>query len=415
VIDATGATRFTASAANLVAPVASITVDQQDAAGASLGQPYTKAVTAVITGVGTLSAANGVVPIAPYQAVPALSANGPTFLVFADGRAGVANVTISVNGVATGTYKVNFYGAPASYTTSVSSAYVKVGATGATVFKTTVKDSLGSVVPGAALNVKSSSTAIATVVNPTPSAASACAGTLNEACTLLEWAALGTVSTTVNGVSKGKVTFTVTDSLLAPTITATAATQVSGASAATLNMALSSGSYATGEAGTLTFTLKDSDGNPVGDGNYLINDNALTPIKSNVLVLSANNAGAVAVGTTITTVSGVATYSFFAPTTPGDLTFTGVLGTGADLAAALRGTTVTATASVTSAAVDAASLAQDAANAATDAANNAYDEAQNATQAASDALAAVTALAAQVKSLIASVKKLTKAVAKLKK
>jgi len=232
---------------------------------------------------------------------------------------------------------------------------------------------------------------------------------------LADWSALGTVSTSVNAVGKGKVTFTVADSTTAPTITATADSQVTGSSAATMTMALSSGTYATGEAGKLTFTLKDSDGNPVGDGAYLINDNALTPIKSNVLVLDAGNSGAVTVGNTITTTSGVATYSFFSPTTPGDLTFTGTLGTGADLAAALRGTTVTATASVTSAAVDAAGLAQDAANAATDAANDAYSEAQNATQAASDALAAVTELAKQVTALIASVKKLTAAVAKLKK
>ncbi|CAN2246667.1 hypothetical protein MCEMZLE22_01368 [actinobacterium SCGC AAA044-D11] len=408
--DTDGNMSITAAASDLTSPVAWITVDQQDATGASL-VAGTKAVTAVISGVGTLSTANGNLPVAPYQALAAASANSPVFKVFADGRAGVANVTISVNGVATDTFKINFYGAVASYATSVTSAHVKVGNAAASVVKITAKDSLGSVVPAAALNVKSSATSVATVNVPAPSTIAA--GGI--ACNLAQWAALGTYTSTINALTKGKVTLTVTNSLTAPTITATADTQVTGASAASLTMALSSSSYATGEAGKLTFTLKDSDGNPVGDGAYLVNDNALTPIESNVLVLNANNTGAVTVGNTITTTSGVATYSFFSPTTPGDLTFTGVLGTGADLAAALRGTTVTATASVTSAAVDAAALAQDAANAATDAANNAYDEAQNATQAASDALAAVTALAKQVKSLIASVKKLTAAVAKLKK
>jgi hypothetical protein len=413
--DTDGNKSITASAADLANQVANITVDQQDAAGSSLGTAYTKAVTAVISGVGTLSTANGSLPVAPYQAVAAASANSPVFRVYADGRAGVANVTINVNGVATDTFKINFYGKAAAYSTSVTHAYIKTTATAYSTFKTTAKDSLGSVVPGAALKVKSSATTVATVNNATPSTAATCATVSNIACTLAEWTALGTVSTSVTAVAKGKVTFTVTDSTTAPTITATADSQVTGSSAASMTMALSSGTYATGEAGKLTFTLKDSDGNPVGDGSYLINDNALTPIKSNVLVLDAGNSGAVSVGATITSTSGVASYSFFAPTTPGDLTFTGVLGTGADLAAALRGTTVTATASVTSAAVDAAGLAQDAANAATDAANDAYSEAQNATQAASDALAAVTALAKQVTALIASVKKLTAAVAKLKK
>jgi len=413
--DTDGKMSITAAASDLTSPVAWITIDQQDAAGASLVSG-TKAVTAVISGVGTLSTANNSLPVAPYQAIAAAAANGPIFKVFADGRAGVANVTINVNGVATDTFKVNFYGSAAAYTTSVTHAYIKTTAAAYSTFKTTAKDSLGSVVPGAALKVKSSSTSVATVVNASPSTASTCPiGGTRITCTLADWSALGTVSTSVNAVGKGKVTFTVADSTTAPTITATADSQVTGSSAATMTMALSSGTYATGEAGKLTFTLKDSDGNPVGDGAYLINDNALTPIKSNVLVLDAGNSGAVTVGNTITTTSGVATYSFFSPTTPGDLTFTGTLGTGADLAAALRGTTVTATASVTSAAVDAAGLAQDAANAATDAANDAYSEAQNATQAASDALAAVTALAKQVTALIASVKKLTAAVAKLKK
>jgi hypothetical protein len=412
--DTDGKMSVTGKYSDLVNQVANITVEQQDAAGSPLGTAYTKAVTAVISGVGTLSAANGSAPVAPYQAVAAASANSPVFRVYADGRAGVANVTISVNGVATDTFAINFYGKAAAYTTSVTHAYIKSTAAAYAAFKTTAKDSLGSVVPGAALNVKSSATTVATVDNGAPTTAATCAAT-KITCTLTEWSALGTVSTNVTAAGKGKVTFTVTDSLTAPTVTATADSQVTGSSAASMTMALSSSTYATGEAGKLTFTLKDSDGNPVGDGGYVINDNATTPIASNVLVLSAANAGAVTVGTTITTTSGVASYSFFSPTTPGDLTFTGVLGTGTDLAAALRGTTVTATASVTSAAVDAAGLAQDAANAATDAANNAYDEAQNATQAASDALAAVTALAAQVKSLIASVKKLTAAVAKLKK
>jgi len=414
--DTDGKISITADASDLTSKVATIVVDQQDAAGVSMGTDYTKAVVATISGVGTLSVNGGSLPVAPYQAVPAKSANSATFKVYADGRAGVANVTISVGGVATDSFAITFYGAASAYTTSVTHAYIKTTAAAYSTFKTTAKDSLGTVVPGASLNVKSSSAATASVDNATPSTISTCPiGASRIACTLADWAAIGTYSSAVTAHAKGKVTFTVTDSLTAPTVTQTADVQVTGSSAASMVMALSATTYATGEAGKLTFTLKDSDGNPVGDGAYTINDDALAPIKSNVLVLNASNAGAVTVGTAVTTTSGVATYSFFAPTTPGDVTFAGTLGTGADLAAALRGTAVTTTAAVTSAAVDAAGLAEAAAYAATDAANDAYSEAQNATQAATDALTAVSDLAKQVKSLIASVKKLTAAVAKMKK
>ena len=113
----------------------------------------------------------------------------------------------------------------------------------------------------------------------------------------------------------------------------------------------------------------------------------------------------------VTTTSGLKTYTVYMPLAGGPVTISAILG--ASVAAAIQDTTVTTATEVE--ADSTASLALDAANAATDAANNAYDEAQNATQAASDALAAVTELATQVTSLIASVKKLTAAVAKLSK
>jgi hypothetical protein len=416
--DADGAKSVLASAANLLDPVAYVTVNQKDATGLNLLTGKTKVVTLQLAGVGTLSARDGGLPVAPYQYVAAKDPNAPQFAVFADGRAGTATLTVSVDGVAVKTLTYVFYGKAASYKTTVNKAWVQTGGlfdgTGMAVFTTTALDSNGTVVPNASFYVKSSDTLIAALTTANPSTYHSCIDSMN--CTSTEWDALGSFDSDVNAGAKGKVTFTVTDAVVAPKITATADVQVSGAQAATATFTLDSSSYQTGQAGTLTVTLKDSDGNPVGDGPYAINDNATASkqIASNVLVLSANNSGAVLLPTSFTTTSGVKTYKFFAPTTPGDLTWSGTLGSGPALAAALRGSAVSVTASVSSAAVDAAGLAQDAANAATDAANNAYDEAQNATQAASDALAAVTALSAQVSALIASVKALAAVVAKIK-
>jgi len=166
-------------------------------------------------------------------------------------------------------------------------------------------------------------------------------------------------------------------------------------------LSLDKTSYAPGEKATLTATVKDSVGNSVSDGNHASAlDGGLTSSAAIQGLTSSDD---------IFTLSGVKTWTIYAPVSGGEFTITGDVGTGTATGSSLTAVTASVEADAAS------SLALDAANAATDAANNAYDEAQNATQAASDALAAVTALAAQVKSLIASVKKLTAAVAKLKK
>ena len=165
-------------------------------------------------------------------------------------------------------------------------------------------------------------------------------------------------------------------------------------SALTVVAAAASSSVDAGAVTTLTATVTDKNGYPVGDG-YSV-------------TFAGTGAGAVAPSTS-TTSNGVAgtkdtsVVNFIANGDGGSATITAIAGnySGATSISVAGGS-------------GAASLSLDAANAATDAANNAYDEAQNATQAASDALAAVTALSAQVGALIATVKSLAAVVAKIK-
>jgi methyl-accepting chemotaxis protein len=185
---------------------------------------------------------------------------------------------------------------------------------------------------------------------------------------------------------------------------------VGGTTASSVAVSFDKSEYAIGDLVTMTLTVKDSKSNPVADGSYFLFDTT----SAGAFTTSAQLTSAPFGTGVVSVVGGVATATFYAPYTTGEVAMSATMSSHSTVATAAQATKLAA--SITVGGADAtASLALDAANAATDAANNAYDEAQNATQAASDALAAVTALAAQVKSLIASVKKLTAAVAKLKK
>jgi len=184
-------------------------------------------------------------------------------------------------------------------------------------------------------------------------------------------------------------------------------------------------SYAPGDKGTATLTLTDSKGNPVADGYYGIfydlgklasgaaaGVSPLTPNAAMTKVPFAISPSATAVVQKRYWVQGgVATDTFYAPYADGDVKLTGTLastnnaGTGggstaANIAAALFGSSVATSFSVSTG----TSLALEAATAAQDAANSAAEAADNATQAANDALAAVNSLAVQVASLVAGLK-----------
>jgi hypothetical protein len=337
-----------------------------------------------------------------------------------DGTAGVSTVTLT-SGTVTTSRSVTFTGAVASYTLTGLTGTYGVGAygtddslTASLGIKVQGKDSAGGTAVVGTYYAKSSNKAVATV-----SASS------HDISVTSGGKTAGTGFIAVTGVSAGKSTITIQNTdpagTTAPTVTATIEVEVTSSTADSVTMSLDKGSYQPGEPGVLTVSLKNAAGRPVADGTYTIFA-AATPLVANLYMQSNSTGanGAFASGVSVTTVGGDAAFDIYAPSTSGDLTFSGTTLAASTVSSALtqnaRAKALSATATVSGGAADAqASLALDAANAATDAANNAYDEAQNATQAASDALSAVTALAAQVKSLIASVKKLTAAVAAYKK
>jgi len=330
--------------------------------------------------------------------------------VSGDGAAGVATIKLTAGTVSV-ERSVTFTGSAASYTLTNLTTTYGVGAYGlddsitntVNAIKVCALDSSGGKVSSGTFYVTSGTKTVATVGSGSHNNASACRGIA------------------VQGIAAGTSTITVMNGATAAlsTVTKTIDVEVTSSKAATVTMALDKSTYQPGEPGVLSLTLKNAAGRPVADGTYSI---LATGLAANLYVSSrvGDDAGWASGATDVTTVGGVASLDFYAPSVSGDLKFTGTTLAATTVTSALetaaRGLALTAVASITGGAADANSaLALDAANAATDAANNAYDEAQNATQAASDALAAVTALAAQVKSLIASVKKLTAAVAKLKK
>jgi hypothetical protein len=191
--------------------------------------------------------------------------------------------------------------------------------------------------------------------------------------------------------------------------------------ATSVKVTLDSASYNPGDKVTVTLTATDSKGNPIADytSTALVGSLYSTLLSQTVSGLPGNNA-------LIVTVDGKKSWTLQAPIGVGTgITVLGTVGLGVD--ASIQGAALSATASVSSPALDAAQAAQDAANeatdaanAATDAANNAMDSADAATAAAQDAgdkadaaLAAITDLATKVSDIAAQVSALSSIVAKI--
>ena len=400
----------------------SFALSQVDASAvpAALTAPFTKAVTATLSGVGSLAMSTGALPgtpTAPYVAAAAQAANTQTVGVYADGRAGTSVLTISVNGVVVKTYNFKFWGSVASYDPTVNNAYLQAannyGGAYVEAVDVAALDANGLAVPGATVHVRSSSTE---VVPTTPATAGVAPSNTLVSSSLYTcngivgvtgadcFAALGvaavdlaTSATSVAG-TVATLTFANASTTALTTISKTASVTVSGAQIADLSWAFDSASYLSSQKAKITFTALDANKMPVGDGTYTIFAAAPT---ANLAVT-----GAAPWSASITTSSGVATWTLYAPIISyGTLTVSGKLATNASLATALQGVAVSKSAEIgDTAAVDAAAEATDAANAATDAANAAAEAADAATAAAQDAADAVAALSAQVATLIGALK-----------
>jgi hypothetical protein len=382
---------------------ANVQVTLQDASGnAVTGQ----SISASIAGPGLIGLASGTTLAQPATG-RSLSVTGSVGLasqyvvsVWPDGTSGVSTITIVAGGL-TFTKTVTFYGSTAKLVAANIATINKIGANADSVEVTAV-DALGNGVSGATVNASSSNTLVATVTSATTADST------------------GLAQITVTGVAAGTAVLTFTNP--AGTVTTTATIIVGNSTVAMIVLAFDKTSYAAGAPVVLTITATDAAGNPVADNS------SVQLFSASGLLASAAFGGAVLSSNGIVgLVNGVKTYKLFAPLTGGPVSISATTYSAAPIAAAYRGTAVTATATVAAdttlaasiqaaldaanAAADAAAEATDAANAATDAANAAADAADSATAAAQDAadqagqaLAAVNTLATSVAVLIAGIK-----------
>jgi hypothetical protein len=314
-----------------------------------------------------------------------------SFFLYSTGSGGAVKITATMGGVEIGTRSFSIIGITTGYAFgTLTKTVIGVGETATSTINGT---DVNAVTTGTATGVYafSSDTAVATVA-----------------------AASGVV--TVTGVKSGTATITVgnASTLATSTITKTLAVKVGDVKATTVSIAMSNTTPTAGEQVTVTLTALDASGNPVGDGaRALLAAGGFSPS------VSLPGTSTVPVAETVTTVNGVATYTFYAPNA-GIVTFTATEG-----AATASTTKAKITGSVTvsnpglDAATDAAIEAFDAANAATDAALSAAEAADLATQAAQEASDAVAALSETVTQLIAGlqaqIKSLAAVVAKIAK
>ena len=384
---------------------ARLDVRQYSSTDTSTAMVSPAAVTVAISGAGSVdlqSNSNG-----QYRGPSSTTTAGTAdsaFIVWSDGRSGVATITVSVGGVVVATKTLTFVGSAAKYALAATQAstfatYTPKGGTSTLTIAAT--DANGNAATVGTIYAVSDNTAAATVT------------------------VSGSV-VTVTGVAAGKANITVCDT---PSCTAAVKTlvvpvEVTLTTAASFTITTDALTYAPGQKITLTVAATDANGRPVADGP--LNLFSSTGLTSDVQVGTASYTASASV----TLAAGVATFTAYAPIS-GSVTFSATQGSAVDAVAAggtaavVSAPTVTvANASVDAAneATDAANEATDAANAATDAANAAADSADAATQAAQDAgdkadaaLAAVTALSQQVTSLLAKVAALASTIAKIAK
>ena len=382
-VDSTGITSIKDASAT---PVARVTVKQYSSTDATyfMTPLSAKLVTvAVVGGAGYVSTASNGTLSGPSASVTADESSD--FYVYPNGNAGVASVTVTVNGVLLATKSVTFYGTATALTAAVATTVLKIGSNAAAVV-VTAKDSLGNIVPNTHVYLVSDT------------AASIATGT-----SLGTTDSTGTLTAAISGVAAGLASLTFANG----TDTAAVGYVVSGATAVRVSAATSStatgvvlafdkDSYLPGEVATVTATVTDASGAVPSGIGYVV----LTAGITSSLVMTSGSLTLGAITTTITPTGNAGAQSFTVnmPLSAGTVTLSATGVTGVTV------TNATAVVANDSTAADAAAEATDAANAATDAANAAAEAADAATAAAQDAADAVAALSAQVATLISGLK-----------
>jgi hypothetical protein len=373
-------------------PVIDSVVSGTNVAGSKIGYVYVKqynaanttnaseSITAVITGAGTLGTSTAGTSVGRSISVK----KDDTITVWSDGTSGTGTITVSgsTSGTVLGTKTVTFYGAMSALAGTVNTSILAVGANalavsvGATDSAKAKITTLNSATLEA-IYAFSSDTTIATVP------ATAVSYSVDSAVV------------TVTGVKAGTATITFGNAttLAASTIKSEPiSVRVGSTAVASVTVAFDKATYAPGEKATITLSLKDATGLLVVPATYELwaSTYGLNSAKS-----FSQGTGPATTETAVATsaLTGLKTYTVYMPVTAGAVTLTGTLAKTLDdtyapigtlkTAAAIQGTTVTASATVT--------------------------------DSGSAALAAVTALATTVASLRTLIVTLTNLVLKIQK
>jgi hypothetical protein len=386
---------------------ATVVVSLKDAAGNAL---TADTLTVSIEGVGLLGTGTG----SPTQFLPtghsisvgvSSSVTGKyLFGIFSDGNGGFATVSIHDGATLIGTKIASFAG-PVATLTVVQKLYIAntsgsplgsdsphnagFGSNGGTpAIILTAKDANGMPIPNEdpdEFSALSSDLAVmSSQIDMFPDdglgAGSLGRGTYNVQVRSASGVASGKSATLTFRYSSDGVNY-----VLSPPVTFT----TGSSTIAKVMMSFDSEAYAPGKNATLTIRATDSSGNPVSgqdSGNFFASSTGLwTTVDVHKLLFPF---------TTLTLIEGQATTSFDMPATSGAFTVSGRLGNGANLASAIQGQTISASATIFS--------SQDLDISAT-----------RATAMAS--LQAVISLTALVRSLVATIASLVKTVAQIKK
>jgi len=320
-----------------VANVAITLLDQYSVA--SNGQ----VVSASITGPGlidVLQTGNTGLGLAKFDALVLTSSqNTAVIRISGDGSGGVATLRILAGTTLIATKTLTFYGTATAVSAKVIEPHIQVG-TATAVIEVSAKDSAGQFAQGT-FSAKSSDQSVVA----STSALTCVQVTSANYATYLKFA-IGSYACSVTGVSTGTTKLSINwDSTVTNTNTVVDI-RVTKSVAATVTLTTDKATYAPGELVTLTFTATDADGHLIGKGAADIDWLGAASFAS------SSSAAVKAAGTDLTDAAfnlsaGKKTTQYYAPGTPGAVTYSATLSADAAVPAALRGTTLTAKATVT--------------------------------------------------------------------
>jgi len=322
-------------AAGTAAGVISLTL--KDALDGNM--PNATTVSAVVTGPG-LIAMDTTLGSATYATASraesgTISTGATKIAIYADGTAGVGTITISVGTTVVAVETVTFFGTAAKLTAGALRPHVTLTANSG-------DDAVWVLAVDTAGNLASyTPTALSSDASVIQSSLTSCNAA--SAAEQLLGAPKGSVVCNVTPSSVGAATLTIAPASTT-TNSPTVAMRVTKAVAASVALSTNKATYAPGEKITLTITAKDADGYLLGYGAYGLLNAAST--------VSQNLTGTVFAdtGADVTINAGVATTTYYAPLIAGPFTFAATVDlSDADVAAAIQGAALTATATVTDA------------------------------------------------------------------